>query len=169
MRTLAEQIEDYILSLLRDSRHGIVELQRSDLAMRFGCVPSQISYVLERRFTVERGFLVESRRGGGGFTRIVRLTLEPEVDWRVELARQIGDAISEARAEAVVDRLQREGWLTGREAAMLRAAVRRDVLGVELPLRDRLRARILKYMLAALWRAANDGRDAAASRDGQGA
>lgn len=160
MRTLAEQIEDYILSLLRANRHGVVELQRGYLAMRFGCVPSQVSYVLDRRFTVERGFLVESKRGGGGYIRIVRLTMEPEGDGRSHLVRQIGEAISERRADAVIDRLQREGWVTAREGALLRAATRRDVLAVALPLRDQLRARLLKQMLAALWRA-----DAAAGRD----
>lgn len=153
MPTLAEQIEAYIRDLMRRRPDGVVEIQRGELAMRFGCVPSQISYVLERRFTIERGFLVESKRGGGGYIRIVRLAVGPVEAWQRLVEVQIGAAIDQERAEAIVDRLRDEGRLTAREAVMLRTAVRRDVLGVDLPARDALRARLLKHLLAALWRA----------------
>lgn len=166
MPTLAEQIEAYIRELLRRRPDGVVEIQRGDLAMRFGCVPSQISYVLERRFTLERGYLIESKRGGGGYIRIVRLAIGPREAWQRLLEVQIGHALDQERAEAVIDRLEDEGHLTAREAAMLRAAVRRDVLGVDVPVRDALRARLLKHMLAALWRAqAEERREAAAGRE----
>lgn len=167
MPTLAEQIEEYIRELIRRRPDGVVEIQRSELAMRFGCVPSQISYVLERRFTPERGYLVESRRGGRGYIRIIRLTMEPEEGWQRLLVMQIGEAIDQERAEAIVARLLEEGKLTCREAALLRAAMRREVLGVGLPQRDQLRARLLKHMLAALWRAQAEERQAGpAAREG---
>lgn len=168
MPTLAERIEAYIRSLVLASRDGVVEIQRGDLAARFGCAPSQISYVLERRFTVERGYLVESKRGGGGYIRIVRLDLDPDDVWLTRLAEWVGEAIDQDRAEAIVDRLEDGGRLSRREAALIRAALRREVLQVELPMRDALRARLLKHMLAALWRATVEERRTS-ERDREGA
>ena len=76
MRNLADAIENFIIGeLLRDQEDALL-VQRNELAERLRCAPSQISYVLSTRFTPERGFLVESRRGSGGFVRIVRM--EPQ-------------------------------------------------------------------------------------------
>ena len=72
MGTLADEIERYIKKILEASHDGIVELQRNELALQFSCVPSQINYVLSTRFTTEQGYIVESRRGGGGYVRIVK-------------------------------------------------------------------------------------------------
>lgn len=66
MGNLADRIEEYLKQILEKTTEGYIVLQRSELAGEFECVPSQINYVLDTRFTVERGYLVESRRGGGG-------------------------------------------------------------------------------------------------------
>ncbi|PSR36201.1 MAG: transcriptional regulator, partial [Sulfobacillus thermosulfidooxidans] len=125
------------------------EIQRADIAERFDCVPSQITYVLMTRFTPERGYLVEGRRGGGGGIKVLQL-IEGFED--VMLAVQGLESIDQNRAVSVVERLYESGHITERERAMFLAVVRRDVLGVGLPERDRLRARLLQAMLTTLLR-----------------
>lgn len=73
MRNLADAIENFIISELVRDREDTLLVQRNELAEKLSCAPSQISYVLSTRFTPERGYLVESRRGSGGFVRIVRV------------------------------------------------------------------------------------------------
>lgn len=148
MPNLSDYIEEYLKALLRE-REGEVEVQRSELAERFGCAPSQINYVLATRFTPERGYLVESRRGGGGYIRIVRLNLARE-DLRRLIQGGIGDRLSQDEANAMVRRLQEEGFITSREAILMLAAMRREVLAVDLPLRDLIRANLFKSMLLSL-------------------
>ena len=149
VRNLADLIEQYLERLLAASPEGMLEIQRSDLAERFGCAPSQINYVLETRFSYAQGYLVESRRGSGGYLRIVKLP--PEASRLVRLALDhLGSAISQAAAERYICKLRAAGVISEREARLMMAAVRRESLGVELPLRDMVRARVLRAMLLAL-------------------
>lgn len=153
MPNLCDYIEEYLIEQIRRSRTGIVEIQRNDLAERFRCVPSQINYVLETRFSTERGFMVESRRGGGGFIRIIRLNLDSSDQLYQLIHERIGNAISQDEATGYILHLSEQGFISAREAALMQAALGRDVLAVELPLRDHLRAKVLKAMLLALLRA----------------
>ena len=70
MRNVSDIIEQYLKHILQESPEGAVEIQRNDLADQFQCVPSQINYVISTRFTLEKGYFVESKRGGGGYIRI---------------------------------------------------------------------------------------------------
>ena len=79
MRNLADAIENFIIQEFMRDRDDALLVKRSDLAEKLSCAPSQISYVLSTRFTPERGFIVESRRGSGGFVRIVRVVPKEEV------------------------------------------------------------------------------------------
>ena len=79
MRNLADAIENFIIQEFMHDRDDALLVKRSDLAEKLSCAPSQISYVLSTRFTPERGFIVESRRGSGGFVRIVRVVPKEEV------------------------------------------------------------------------------------------
>lgn len=151
MANMADAIEQYIKTTLSESPEGVVELQRNQLAELFSCAPSQINYVLATRFLLEHGYLVETRRGGGGYVRIIALSFDPAKDWQL-LFDTIGESISQARGEAIVARLLREQYVTEREAAMLKAATGRDVLTISLPWRDVVRSQILKAMLVALRR-----------------
>ena len=72
---ISDSVANYILELL-ETDHGSAEIQRNELANILGCVPSQINYVITSRFTPEQGYIVESRRGGGGYIRITRITVE---------------------------------------------------------------------------------------------
>ena len=74
--SLSNQIARMILDMLNDE--GTTEIQRNELAQSIGCVPSQINYVIASRFTPEQGYIVESRRGGGGYIRIRRVTMDPQ-------------------------------------------------------------------------------------------
>lgn len=150
MSNISDLIERYLKKLIAGSSNGFIEIQRSDLAERFNCVPSQINYVLSTRFTVNSGFVIESRRGGGGYIRIIRLPLNGKNNLLLNMCQLIGKAISQQSAKEIVIRLNEEGLITEREARVMKAALSRNVLKVELPLRDQVRASILKSMLIAL-------------------
>ncbi len=157
MPSISQLIESYLKKLLAQS-NGLIEIQRNEIAEKFNCVPAQINYVLATRFSVEHGFLVESRRGGGGYIRIIKLPLNKEVETLAYLSGLIGSEISQQRAEGIINRLLDEGLVTKREADLMSAAVNREVLRVGLPARDQLRACILKAMMASLLRN-NKGRE----------
>ncbi|MBO8169281.1 MAG: CtsR family transcriptional regulator [Thermoanaerobacteraceae bacterium] len=152
MRSLADQIERYIKRLLEQQEEGVVELRRNDLAKIFQCVPSQINYVLSTRFALEQGYLVESRRGGGGYIRIVKLQMEDDKELRKLIDKTSNNLISQQVGEGLIERLQEEGFLTRREAMLVKAIIRREALPLELPLRDMVRANILKAVLLTLTR-----------------
>ena len=149
MPSLTEQIECWLKEQLIRSRENILEIRRSELAQEFDCVPSQVNYVLETRFTVERGYLVQSRRGGRGFIRIIKLQMDLPEQLQL-LSDSIGASISQGQAENILLHLAEEGLLNRREKRVLQAAISRDNLKVALPLRDMIRARLLKAMLLAL-------------------
>jgi transcriptional regulator CtsR len=146
VQTLADQIEAHLLRLL--AAQARVELQRTHLAHMFDCAPSQINYVLDTRFTPARGYLVESRRGGGGFIRLMRVPAEAGAALAELPAR-----ISQTEAEHVIDRLLGEGLCAPAAAAVMRAAVDREAIGLPLPLRDEVRGRLLRAMAEACLRA----------------
>ena len=147
-RNISDVIERYLKRIL-EQREGLIELQRSELAELFQCVPSQINYVIATRFSLDHGYLVESKRGGGGYIRIRKVELE-ENQPLLTIARSISSQISQREAEVMIERLADEGLLTQREAALLKVATSRDVLFVDLPLRDQLRAKIFTQCLIAL-------------------
>lgn len=151
-KTLADRIENYIKWKLNSSNDGVIELQRQELALRFTCVPSQVTYVLGTRFTIERGYLVESRRGGGGYIRIVRVPLNAGKELKGWLQQALGDYLSQEAATELLRRLVEEGLLTRREERLLAAAVNRQALPLELPQRDQVRAAIIKMVILTLMR-----------------
>ncbi len=152
MANISELIERYIKNLLQESQGDSVELQRNELAAQFRCVPSQINYVLSTRFNIENGFVVESRRGGGGYIRIVKIPLEQQGDPAVQIYRLVGEEINQSQAENIIKRLAEEELITLREAQIFRAVIDRNSLRLDLPWRDSLRANLLRVMLAAVFR-----------------
>jgi len=148
--SLSQRIENYIKRLLE--RHDFVEIQRSELAEVFQCVPSQINYVLSTRFTPAQGYLVESRRGGGGYLKIIKLSWSGNGSAIQDIVERIGMEIDQWEAEGLLGRLKEEQIITAREYHILRAAIDRATLQLDLPERDIIRARILQSALAALSR-----------------
>ena len=146
---LADQIAKMIEEMLEASG-GALELQRNEMAGRLGCVPSQISYVITSRFTPERGYIIESRRGGGGCIRIVRKQMHRD-EYLMHFFYAIGNALEEREAMAYVKNLQDEGILSQKEAGLMAAAVSEGALGDVTPAGRRIvRANIFKHMLLSL-------------------
>jgi len=152
MGNLADRIEVYLKRILEQADEGFIILQRGVLAEEFSCAPSQINYVLETRFSVERGYLVESRRGGGGYLRIVRLGLNQEGQFQNVMRQLIGTQLTQNRAFGLLQRLLEEEVITPREAAIIRVVLHRDSLGQESPNVEVLRAHIMKRILTTLSR-----------------
>lgn len=153
--SLSRKIEQYLKKLLE--KHSFVEVQRSELAETFQCVPSQINYVLSTRFTPSQGYLVESRRGGGGFLRIVKLSwVDFSGEKFQEVYNNLGMQMDQWEAEGVLRRLREEELITAREYHILKAVINRDVLQMGLPQRDIIRSRIIQAALAALCRIDNN-------------
>lgn len=117
MGNLADVIERLILHKLASECEDIIVLKRNEMAEEIECAPSQISYVLSTRFTMERGFIVESRRGSGGFVRIERIPVHTMI--YEEAAEEIGEDTSFAGAVNIVKSLTAQGMLTRREAALI--------------------------------------------------
>jgi len=150
MRNISDVIEDYLKKILEQSKNGYIEIQRNELADKFQCVPSQINYVIKTRFTVEKGYVVESKRGGGGYIRIRKVRVVDEQRFLQTLMRLIDQDISQGAAENIIDRLLEMDVITEREGRMMKAVIQRSVLPFEVGVRDRLRAKLLKSMIVAL-------------------
>ncbi len=144
---LSNIIEEFIKEMLAENRE--IELQRNELATRFNCVPSQINYVISTRFSPERGYSVESRRGGGGYIRITRTAPENE-NLILHVVGAVGDSISAASANAVIKELYAAGLVTQKEAKIIMAALSDSSLIIRRPERDMIRAKMLKNILINL-------------------
>lgn len=117
MGNLADIIEQFILGKMTGENDDIVILRRNEIAEAIDCAPSQISYVLNTRFTIERGFIVESRRGSGGYIRIARVPLQNII--LEDTAKQISEAKTKEEMLYLLRRLRKYDILTEREAALL--------------------------------------------------
>ena len=145
MASLADHIEAYIKKQLQRSPNHILVLNRAQLADTFSCVPSQINYVLTTRFSQDRGYVIESRRGGGGYIRVVK-TLHGHGNDTVDMVRQIGSAIEERQVDNVLIALVDYGKLSGRQAQLIKGVLQQETAASELD-SDRLRASLLRAML----------------------
>jgi transcriptional regulator CtsR len=152
MANLADKIERYLKDMLGRTAEGFVVLQRGTLAHIFSCAPSQINYVLTTRFTVDRGYLVESRRGGGGYVRIVRLGLDTEGNFQHIMSELIGDELNPERCGHIIARLVEEDVLSKRECALIRSIMAESTLAAFAAQPRRLRATLLKEILTTLCR-----------------
>ena len=145
---LSDAIEQFIKTMLSQEAPE-VELKRNELAEYFNCAPSQINYVLATRFTPDHGYIIESRRGGGGYIRIFRMAQDTREQLIYLLNERVGDAIDALSASHLVQQLLERELVTEGEAAMMNAALSPQALSLPLSaeMKDALRARILKNML----------------------
>ncbi len=150
---LSDSIETFIKTLLAEDSPE-VELKRSELAEYFGCAPSQINYVLATRFSPDHGYITESRRGGGGYIRIVRVVQTGSQTLLYLINERIGEAISEVEAARLIQQLTDKSVITVKEAELMRAAVSAQALSIPIPdpMKNAIRARTLKTMLLSLAR-----------------
>ncbi|MBO5327016.1 MAG: CtsR family transcriptional regulator [Clostridia bacterium] len=146
---LADQIAKMIENMLEESG-GALELQRNEMAMRLGCVPSQISYVITSRFTPERGYIIESRRGGGGCIRIVRKQMHRD-EYLMHFFYAVGEEIDENEARAYLRNLLDQEIITSREATVINSALSGAALQNVTPEgRNTVRAQIFRHILLSL-------------------
>ena len=151
MAKLSDIIEAFLKQLIIDT-DGAIEIQRNELAIYFKCVPSQINYVIDTRFTTERGYYVESRRGGGGNISIKRVNMNSTGnDYLMHIILAMGNSISQQSAGIFINNFVDYEVVSERESLLLKAATSDKIIGgVPFPDRDILRAGILKNMMMSL-------------------
>ncbi|MCO4852277.1 transcriptional regulator CtsR [Bacillus vallismortis] len=147
---ISDIIEQYLKRVLDQNGKEILEIKRSEIADKFQCVPSQINYVINTRFTSERGYIVESKRGGGGYIRIIKIKMNSEVVLINNIISHINTYLSQAASDDIILRLLEDKVISEREAKMMVSVMDRSVLHIDLPERDELRARMMKAMLTSL-------------------
>lgn len=147
-QNMTDIIEEYLKSVLHQKEQ--IEIRRSEIAKLFDCVPSQINYVINTRFTIQRGYLVESKRGGGGYIRIMKVQVLDEIDRLDSMIEIIGKNISERDAGSVVQRLYDDEIISKREAKLMLVAMDQSLYTGDRFIDNRLRANLLKNMLANL-------------------
>ncbi|MBO5354587.1 MAG: CtsR family transcriptional regulator [Clostridia bacterium] len=146
---LTDQIAKMIEAMLEEGG-GALELQRNEMATRLGCVPSQISYVITSRFTPERGYIIESRRGGGGCIRIVRKQMHRD-EYLMHFFYAVGEQIEENEAKAYLRNLLDQEIITKREATIISNAISTAALQNVTPEgRNTVRAQIFRHILLSL-------------------
>ena len=144
---ISDLITAEILRILNESDENTAEIQRNEFANDIGCAPSQINYVLSSRFTPEHGYIIESRRGGGGYIRIKRVIMSHS-SAIMHIINSIGDSIDMMSARAVIENCLESGLFDRKAAILMYAAISNNVMKtLPVQLRDTVRAAILKEML----------------------
>ena len=148
---ISDSIESFIKEMLGEDTPE-VQLKRNELAEYFGCAPSQINYVLATRFSPDHGYLTESRRGGGGYIRIVRVVQSGSQRLMYLVNDRIGDSLSEDECLRLISQLKEQRIVTADEAALMAGAVSTRALSVPVPdaLKDAMRAKMMKSMLMTI-------------------
>ena len=156
MAQLSDSIERFIKDMMEDGAQ--IEVRRNELAQHFGCAPSQINYVLATRFSVDHGYIIESRRGGGGYIRIVRMGVNSPENLLSALLQRIGNSIDEDSAVAIIQNLLDRRLVTLNEARIMRAAVAKNALALPVSAKDELRASVLSGMVRQVFQNAEEGK-----------
>ncbi len=149
MATISDIIEEFILSALADD--DLLQLSRNDLATFFSCAPSQINYVLSTRFTPEKGFIIESKRGGGGCINLIRITDDKE-----NVLKSIYNYLCEEgtleynKLLHILERLEKDGIIDNKESELLKITMSDKALANPVNITARLRAQMLKEIVLNL-------------------
>ncbi|WP_201343552.1 CtsR family transcriptional regulator [Streptococcus suis] len=145
MKNTSDYIEEHIKALLEQV--SVAELKRSELASRFEVVPSQINYVIKTRFTASRGYIVESKRGGGGYIRIGRITFSDKHELVHDLLNNMGEQLSATVYADILQLLFDEGLMTEREGNLFLFTGSDEILGKDA---STIRARMIRQILRRL-------------------
>lgn len=144
---ISDVIENFIKQMLDDDNS--VTLQRNDLADHFNCVPSQINYVIQTRFTPIHGYYVESQRGGGGYIKIQKVNVTKS-NYLMHIITSIGDKITAKEIDIFVNNFLDNNIINEKESKLIKSSTNDKVLAIEPELKDKIRARIFKNMLITL-------------------
>lgn len=151
MPGLSNTIERFLKELFDDTEDGTIEIQRNELAEQFECAPSQINYVLTTRFTPYKGYYIESRRGGGGYIKIIKVSIKEYEDINNIILNTIGESITKNKAYHIIEGLVEEEIISSREGNIMKVSVGDSALvNVDSSSRNKIRADILKNILLIL-------------------
>ena len=148
MSILSDRIEEFIKEMMSEYE-GMIELQRNELAEYFRCAPSQINYVLATRFSPEQGYMITSRRGGGGHIKVSRIMADENEYLMALISKLSGGEISQKEADQIIDGLMQLKIIQKSQEVVMKAAVADKAVKVPATIKNRLRANILKEMLLA--------------------
>ncbi len=151
MKNMSDIIESYLKEVLSLQGINYVDVRRNELAEQFQCVPSQVNYVINTRFTLDKGFMIESKRGGGGYIRIVKVRAHDRSELFDQIISLIGCRITQIRAEDLILRMYEEKIITEREMKLIMSIAHREVLAFsDYAVRDELRAKLLHAIIRTL-------------------
>jgi transcriptional regulator CtsR len=153
MANISDIIEQFILDTMESD--DTIEISRNSLADYFNCAPSQINYVLSTRFTVDRGFLKESKRGGGGFIKISRYKQDDE-GVAAAVLESVGEELTYKRMCQILDRLHKDKIIDKKEMRLAKVVLSDEALSVPISIKDRLRANAFKCLLIDLMNGKGD-------------
>lgn len=146
-KTISDIIEEFIINTLNDD--DFIELSRNDLAKFFSCVPSQINYVLNTRFTVNRGFVVESQRGGGGYIKLVRVQ-DNNNNFLTNVLELCNQPLTIVEANQLLENMVKRKLITEREMNIIKSSTNVKALNNPINMDNILRANILKQVVLEL-------------------
>ena len=151
MAKISDDIEEFLKSMLKQTENNMIEIHRNILAEQFNCAPSQISYVLTTRFRDNKGYIVESRRGGGGSIKIYEIKMQGEEQIDEIINTSIGESITKLKAYDILNHLLHKKIVDERESHIIKRAISDRALSlVEIDKKNKLRAKILKETLLAI-------------------
>ncbi|KRM93165.1 CtsR family transcriptional regulator [Lentilactobacillus senioris] len=144
-KNISDLIERYLKEILAENNQ--IEIRRSEIAGLFDVVPSQINYVINTRFTIQNGYIVESKRGGGGYIRIEKANLLDDGEVLDALISGIGNRLSQRDGQTIVKTLYENGLIDRREANIILAVVDKNAYDVDNDLTEVMRANVLVSIL----------------------
>ncbi|EEW37289.1 CtsR family transcriptional regulator [Granulicatella adiacens ATCC 49175] len=144
-QNMSDLIESYLKNVLLSNE--TVEIRRSEIADQFNCVPSQINYVINTRFTIQQGYVVESKRGGGGYIRIMKVNLVDEMDVLNTLGDLIPPQLSVREANHLLQNLYENELISKREAQMMALMMEKDTFPVSVKNGDEIRSIMMKKLI----------------------
>ena len=144
-QNMSDLIENYLKKVLH--KNETVEIRRSEIADQFNCVPSQINYVINTRFTIQQGYVVESKRGGGGYIRIMKVNLVDEMDVLNELGNLIPEELSEREGNHLLQNLYENELISKREAQMMSLMMEKDTFPSNVKNAAEIRSNMMKKLI----------------------
>lgn len=147
---ISDLISQTIIDMLDNSEENIAEIRRNELAQSIGCVPSQINYVLSSRFTPEHGYIIESRRGGGGYIKITRVQLSKS-SAIMHIINSMGGNVDLSAARIIIQNCLHSGLIDEKTATLMLSTLSGNVFRVIPPeVRSQVRAALLKEMFLSI-------------------
>ena len=144
-KNMSDLIENYLKKVLH--KNETVEIRRSEIADQFNCVPSQINYVINTRFTIQQGYVVESKRGGGGYIRIMKVNLVDEMDILNELGNLIPEELSAREGNHLLQNLYENELISKREAQMMSLMMEKDTFPSNVKNAAEIRSNMMKKLI----------------------